>query len=505
PLPQPPIALVLIFALLAASATRLASAQEADTEPHAAFIGVVECARCHRSPTPLDRESGATDWASLTEFETWYTDDKHSQAFKLLDSERGRQMSKILGIDVLHNAQCLSCHCNLLPHSPPLSELEQKQGVSCESCHGPGSQYEKPHRDPGWRMLAGSDKEKLGMVDVRDPRQRARQCLGCHVGNVAEGKVLTHAMYAAGHPPLPGFEIETFAREMPPHWRTLADKPAAARDDPRIREALHEKPDEVHAARSVVVGGVMSLAESVRLLSEQAAAAEPGEWPDFAMFDCQMCHHELATPSWRQQRLASDAGRARPGQPRMRAWPSVLVELGIDHLHRDDADARRQAHEELKTRLATFQKTFDGVAWGARRGKDEGLSAAAQSLLDWLDALAGKLDAADYDPSAARMLLADLCALGEQPSLDYDSARELAWALEAIGSAVVPAEPADADDWQRILAALDHDLLLDLPATQQRSILDPRRQQAVYEAVGNYDPAQVRRRFGDLSKLLAPE
>ena len=491
---------------IAAIAGLLAAASAPEAQPaEPTFIGVVECARCHRSPTPLDRESGATDWASLTEFETWYTHDKHSQAFKLLDSERGRQMGKILGIDVLRDAQCLSCHCNRLPHSQPLSELEQKQGVSCESCHGPGSEYEKPHREPSWRLLASSEKGKLGMVDVRDPRQRAKQCLSCHVGNVSEGKVLTHAMYAAGHPPLPGFEIETFAREMPPHWRMLADKPAAVRDDPRIREALGEKPDEVHAARSVVVGGVLSLAESVRLLSEQAAAAELGEWPDFAMFDCQMCHHELATPSWRQQRLALGGGRARPGQPQMRAWPTVLVELGIAHLHRNDAEAHRQAKDELNTRLATFQRAFDGVAWGTRRGTGDALRPAAQSLLDWLDALAGKLDAADYDPAAARKLLADLCALGEQPSLDYDSARELAWALEAIGSATAPSEATDADDWQRILAALDHDLLLDLPATQQRSILDPRRQQAAYEAVDNYDPAQVRRRFGELSKLLAPK
>ncbi len=486
--------------LLALSAQ---SAAGQDAQP--AFIGVVECARCHRSPTPLDQESGATDWAALTEFDTWYRHDKHSQAFKLLDSERGRQMGQILGIDVLHDAQCLSCHCNLLPHLPPLSELEQKQGVSCESCHGPGSDYEKPHRDPSWRRLPGSEKEKLGMVDVRDPRRRAKQCLSCHVGNAAEGKLLTHAMYAAGHPPLPGFEIETFAREMPPHWRPLADKPAFIRDDPRILEAIHEKPDEVHAARSVVMGGVMSLAESVRLLSEQAAAIEPGQWPDFAMFDCQMCHHELQSPSWRQRRLADDRPVPRPSQPRMRQWPTVLVELGIGHVHRGDDNARRQAREQLAELLAQFQQAFDGTAWGSPRAADHRLPAASGALLNWLEALAEQLDRAGYGRSDGRKLLAELCVLGDQPSLDYDAARELAWALEAIGSALPFGEAASADDWQRALAALDRALLLDLPATQQRSILDPRRQRAAYEAIGNYDPAEVRRRFGEAAKLLGAE
>ena len=31
-------------------------------------------------------------------------------------------------------------------------------------------------------------------------------CLSCHLGNAREGRVVTHEMYAAGHPPLPGFE-----------------------------------------------------------------------------------------------------------------------------------------------------------------------------------------------------------------------------------------------------------------------------------------------------------
>ncbi|HEX7448201.1 MAG TPA: hypothetical protein VF306_11680, partial [Pirellulales bacterium] len=249
----------------------------------------------------------------------------------------------------------------------------------------------------------------------------------------------------------------------------------------------------------------MSLAESVRLLSEQAAAVEPGQWPDFAMFDCQMCHHELQSPSWRQRRLADERLGPRPGQPRMRQWPTVLVELGIGHVHRGDAEARQQAREEFAELLTEFQHTFDGTAWGSSRAADNRLPSAAGALLDWLGDLSEQLYGASYDGSDARDLLIELCALGDQPSLDYDAARELAWALEAIGSALPSGEAPLADDWQRALAALDRELLLDLPATQQRGILDPLRQRAAYEAIGNYDPANVRRRFADVAKALSAE
>ena len=55
------------------------------------------------------------------------------------------------------------------------------------------------------------------------PSNAHKLCLSCHVGNAAQGKVITHAMYAAGHPPLPAMDIATFALNQPQHWRDAAD------------------------------------------------------------------------------------------------------------------------------------------------------------------------------------------------------------------------------------------------------------------------------------------
>ena len=62
------------------------------------------------------------------------------------------------------------------------------------------------------------------MTDLWDPVKRATKCASCHIGNPGEQKVVTHAMYAAGHPPLPGLETATFSDAMPRHWEYLREK-----------------------------------------------------------------------------------------------------------------------------------------------------------------------------------------------------------------------------------------------------------------------------------------
>jgi hypothetical protein len=66
---------------------------------------------------------------------------------------------------------------------------------------------------------------EYGERDMRDPAARAERCAACHVGNAAEGRFVTHAMYAAGHPPLPPLEVMTFSRDPPMHTTYARDLP----------------------------------------------------------------------------------------------------------------------------------------------------------------------------------------------------------------------------------------------------------------------------------------
>jgi hypothetical protein len=507
--------IALIFAL---SSTGLG--QQAG---NAQFIGVTECARCHTSPTPLDKQAGFTDWCHLTEFDTWFKLDKHAKAFELLKGERGQQMGRLLGIaDVTKDQQCLSCHSNWQKGQPKPNDVNIQQGVSCESCHGPGSEYERPHRanDMSWRLKTTAEKAALGMIEVREPRQRAQQCLSCHVGNTAQGKVLTHEMYAAGHPPLPGIEVESFANEMPPHWRYLNDKPQTMAKLDEVRKLLNQPPEDLHGVKSVIVSGVVSLRESINYVRTQAVGdGKATTWPDFAQFDCAMCHHELQTPSWRQTRLLLEK-RGQPGRPMIPQWPNALVEIGIRRIAAGDASVAKSKSDQFQQKLKALHGVFLSSPFAV--GQATKIEAASQDLIAWLDELTGQLEKARYSPVEARATLADLCdaATGNQ-LLDYDSARQVAWALrtvywslDATPRTLDPAAESANSRWtawakqrendpvSQNLLQLTTQLRLDIPWTQARKILDQNEQDDAFKATSQYNPAAFRDSLKDLRSKL---
>src|SRR5262249_39586398 len=154
-------------------------------------------------------------------------------AFAVLEGSRGRRMSQLLTGDenitdfVLEpEAGCLGCHSMHFPGQEG-DLFSRKDGVSCEGCHGPSSKWIGPHfaAPTTWRKKTPEQKYAEGMRDLRNPVVRATLCSSCHIGNAEEGKVVTHAMFAAGHPPLTGFEVATFSKNLPQHWYDLKDVP----------------------------------------------------------------------------------------------------------------------------------------------------------------------------------------------------------------------------------------------------------------------------------------
>jgi hypothetical protein len=444
------------------------------------YLGAERCLDCHTRPAPRREQDGTTDWVTLTEAHTWFEIDKHSLAFDVLKDERAEAMGKRLGYDVSQDDQCLSCHAGVVKGHIRPSPRELELGVSCEACHGPSSQYDLPHTNPNWRAKSSQEKAALGMVDVRDPLQSSAQCLSCHLGNAAEGKVLTHQMYAAGHPPLPGFEAVTFAHSMPPHWRRLKDKGDRVRDDGDLQRVSHESAGEIPEVRSVLVGGVVALRASLRLLADrQAASRDAGGWPDFAIYDCAACHHELELPSWRQKRASG-----RPGQLLPPIWPTAVAELAANELRRHDASIGQRLVGDLKRAL-----NGEAADTGA-------LSAAVEDLLPELEKL-------PCDEASAAAILRDICDLGQRPDLDFDGARQLGWAFEAIYIAAY-GEPINGRQKSDLLS-LRQLLALDLPATRQQAILEQSRQQRMFDAIGEFQPGHqqaVGRLFASIGEHL---
>lgn len=463
--------LVAAVAALIGASPVPARGQEASANPAASlapaehqFLGVERCEACHQEPTQAYLDRGVTDFVTLNESQVWLTD-IHSRAYELIDpanSSLSQQICDKLQIaDIRHAQPCLSCHANWLPgHERPPT---YQRGVACESCHGPSQDWDVPHSREDWRAKPVAEKEKLGMHDVRDPIKRGEQCLSCHIGDAASGKVVTHDMYAAGHPPLPGIEIESFARQMPIHWRYLDDKPAFRRRGDFVREShrqllgneatAEQLPEHHHTAAAVVLGGVMALREYADLLGDMAARPDQA-WPELAVLDCTACHHELAMPSWRQD---ADA-RTSSGRPTIPRWPAALVRLAILHISPERARYDQQL-AEFHARLAAVRAAFESTPFG----RPAQVRTATTDLSDWLtNELIKPVAAKPFDSRALQRAFGLLTHIGSTEPQDYDSARQLAWAVRTLYCELEP-KPGRDQQVRQVLRELSDALRLDLP------------------------------------------
>lgn len=238
-----------LLALVAACAP--AGAQEAAEKD--LFFGAGSCAAqaCHGGGS-----------AERQEYKVWATRDRHSKAFDSLSGDVGRRIGERLGIDPPRAQECLACHGTTRRRTA--ATFDPHDGVSCELCHGAAGRWLGPHAAPGFKEKLPADKEQLGLMDLTTPEKRAARCVTCHVGG--EGRDLTHAMMAAGHPPL-AFSLPKFLDDMPPHWK-----------GPSQPDAWWAGAKAVAAAR----------------LRQTARMADAGkDWPEFAAFDCYGCHREI--------------------------------------------------------------------------------------------------------------------------------------------------------------------------------------------------------------------
>ena len=94
------------------------------------YIGALKCKMCHNS-----EKAGFA-------YKIW-SESLHSKALASLGNEKSLEYAKQNGIaDPTKEQKCLKCHSTY--HSVAKDNIETltaTEGVSCESCHGPGSAY----------------------------------------------------------------------------------------------------------------------------------------------------------------------------------------------------------------------------------------------------------------------------------------------------------------------------------------------------------------------------
>jgi len=111
------------------------------------FVGVSKCKTCHKSEAKGDQ------------FGIWSAS-KHAQAYEVLASEAAMAVAKEKGIDNPQTSdQCLVCHVTgyAAPAEQKSESYDQTEGVGCEACHGPGSEYKnmKIMKDAAASIAAG--------------------------------------------------------------------------------------------------------------------------------------------------------------------------------------------------------------------------------------------------------------------------------------------------------------------------------------------------------------
>ena len=473
---------LVLFALAYVSSACLFSGQRASrvsggspqqkTEPAKLtklYFGVSACsdAGCHNQ-----RDEKGLFVCRYDEVKTWTERDKHKIAYKVLSEPRAQNIARLMGIkDAAKEPSCINCH-GVHVENDKLRDASFKieDGVSCVACHGPYEEWATFHSAPlrraKWRALSREDKERhYGMRDLWDPAKRAALCASCHVGSIEEKKVVTHEMYAAGHPPLPGLEVAFFSQEMPRHWNYLVEK------KPEIQKLFAFDPAKNNLERTelVLLAGLVSFRETMNLIAGQAGPKD-APWPELAHFDCYACHHDLKSKSWRQQR--GYAGK--PGRPSMRAWPLALVDLSMAHF----ADKKAQA--EFRAAFKKLTDAYDNQPFG----EPTQVAAAARGLASWADQAIVEVRGKRIDKLAVRSLILALGDISKNKILDYDSARQMAWAFTVMLQEYDPAMAKDARI-QEGLATLEKTIKLKLPQGQEA--IEGHLKDSLLH-INNYDP-----------------
>jgi hypothetical protein len=163
---------VLLGVFLAAS-WMVASAQEAaKAESKEAakatytYKGVKNCKMCHSNP-----KTGS-------QYGVWEKT-PHANAYASLATDEAKAKAKELGIDDPQKSdKCLKCHVTAYPVMKDLAneKITLEEGVSCESCHGPGSGYSSIKVMKA--TYEGTMKpESVGLNAKPDEKT----CLHCHV------------------------------------------------------------------------------------------------------------------------------------------------------------------------------------------------------------------------------------------------------------------------------------------------------------------------------------
>lgn len=417
------------------------------------FLAAASCnSACHWKRDAEDKveipECRDDGWALLNEWSTWQISDPHSRAYESLKSDQAQaiaaqlQMVDAQGQSLAHrDIRCLACHTGL-----PLDELDLEtgteslvtksmaedirlsEGVNCEGCHGASSQrgsqgtargWKEEHFQDSWRFRPASDKrEQFGLYDLTSSTLKTKLCLSCHQGHIQTGRILTPAMYEAGHPRLPRFEIDRYVTKMPPHWRPLGKKPAGVREEWLSKTKGEFDPNDHIRSKRILVGSLVYLSEQLTLVADLCDPAVPSPsaratWVEFAPFVLPNDRFELLKDAFEAEGVErfSDS-----------LWSIAMAELAIEFA----GIPSEEFHRRTQNIVEVMERGLSGEL--------PPLIEASRDTSAWLESIAFQLEGRPFPRADAEELLKRIEESKAARDLDHDTADQLRAASNVVRS-----------------------------------------------------------------------
>jgi hypothetical protein len=195
-------------------------AAAANAQPKFDVLGPNQCINCH------DHGAEKLWWEKneLLEVRKLFPDKGanagHINGLNQMETPKSDEYAKAIGLTDKYdvNGGCVACHATVW-------RGEANAGVSCESCHGPGSGYLKPHVEKG---AYEESVAKYGMTRlVGNLKGWTQQCTNCHVMN-------DDRLIKAGHPSGDDFDLSKKYAPVALHFKKMyaeADVAAVARPE----------------------------------------------------------------------------------------------------------------------------------------------------------------------------------------------------------------------------------------------------------------------------------
>jgi hypothetical protein len=404
---------------------------------------------------------------------------------------------------------CLTCHGGYQQGDEgfDLASVSDAQlGISCLYCHQLGdnskwvAQHAAPQPEQNWRLLPPEQKAAAGMRHLVGVSAQGDLCFDCHVGNREKNMFVTHEMYAAGHPPIPSIELQTFCNQMPQHWQTPSElyenlKDYAGRDQyfainyPGVADQPGSAAKTFWNTRNMLVGALTARRKALDLIIDSASNRE--HWADYSLYDCAACHHELESSSVRQQR----GYPAAPGRPRQHEWPSALLKIAYVFYGKQTLAMTRSLESRLEAEFG--EQPF---------GDPARVLPAAEALRQQVVAALAEVEQKPVDVNVACGVLKGLARTPKEELMTYDSARQVVWAMQTIADELeaegAPLPEPVALSVRALGDGTTAGVTAKLPAGRQQFIFADELR-ADLERRAQYNPAVLAARLSQLNQMLA--